>query len=280
MRKLIVNADDFGLNDSATDGIADCFSRGIVTSATLMANAPAFDRAAEFAIQNPELGVGLHFNLTWGSPISAAVDVPALVNSKGGFLGRNEIARRLWFGRVPSEQIMMELNAQLARIRSTGIRPTHIDSHQHIHAFGSVFSVIAEQCENEELPMRVPWVATEKGAGLFRWLRRGLLTGLVSRATNAWRGRVAWNDGLGSLFDVTNLGMPPDDKHYRAILSAAEGDVFELMVHPVSDGSAMSGFTGIGEVSEAEWRYLRTGKLASIAEELGFELSTYRDVRL
>ena len=280
MRKLIVNADDFGMNVSATDGVADCFSRGTVTSTTLMANASAFDRAAKFAIQNPELGVGLHFNLTWGRPVSATVDVPALVDGEGCFIGRNELARRLWFGRVPSEQIAVELNAQLARVRSTGIRPTHIDSHQHIHAFGSVFSVIAKRCENEKLPMRVPWVAAEKGAGISRWLRRGFLNGLVRRATRDWQGRIAWNDGLGSLFDVMNLGMPPDDKHYRAILSAAKGDVFELMVHPVTDSSAMLGFTGIGDVSEAEWRYLRTGKLVSLAEELGFELSTYRDLSL
>jgi len=278
VKRLIVNAADFGLNDAATDGIAACFLQGSVTSTTLMVNAPALARAAQFAIDHPRLGVGLHFNLTWGQPLSSQRDVPALVDVDGQFHGRSELAKRLLLGRVPRTQVETELRAQCKRLEELGIQPTHIDSHQHVHAFPGVFSVVAARCEREGIPMRAPWVAPEPRSPLSRRLRRLALQALVWRATRAWRDKVVWNDGLGSVFDVQDMGMPLTDAHYRRILSGAQGNLFELMVHPVTDASAMAGFTRIGQVSESEYRYLRTGQLIGLAEEMGLVLSTYRDL--
>ena len=278
MKRLIVNADDFGLNDSATDGISECFLQGTVTSTTLMVNAPAAVRAAQFAVDHPQLGVGLHFNLTWGRPLSSQYDVPALVDADGQFYGRSELAKRLLLGKVPRAQVETELRSQLNRLRALGIQPTHIDSHQHVHAFPGVFAVVAACCARDGTPMRAPWVAPEVRPPLLRRLRRLALKALIWRATRAWRGKVAWNDGLGSVFDVQDMGLPLGDAHYERILSGAHGNAFELMVHPVTDASAMAGFTSIGPVSEAEWRYLRTGQLTRLAEEMGFVMSTYRDL--
>jgi predicted glycoside hydrolase/deacetylase ChbG (UPF0249 family) len=278
MRRLIVNADDFGLNDAATDGIAECFLEGTVTSTTLMVNAPAASRAAQFAADHPQLGVGLHFNLTWGQPLSPRQDVPALVDANGQFWNRTVLAKRLLFGKVPRAQVEAELKVQLTRLKELGVQPSHIDSHQHVHAFPDVFHVIAEFCAKKDIPMRTPWVAPEVRPPLLRRLRRFALKTLIWRSTRAWRGKVAWNDGLGSVFDVQDMGMPLSDAHYRRILSGADGNVFELMVHPVTDASAMDGFTRIGQVSEAEWGYLRTGQLSRLAEEMGFVMSSYRDL--
>jgi predicted glycoside hydrolase/deacetylase ChbG (UPF0249 family) len=278
MRRLIVNADDFGLNDAATDGIAECFLQGTVTSTTLMVNAPATGRAAQFAVDHPQLGVGLHFNLTWGRPLSARQDVAALVDANGQFRERTTLEKRLLFGKVPREQVEAELMAQLARFKELGIRPSHIDSHQHVHAFPDVFHVIAEHCASKDIPMRTPWVAPQVRAPLFRRARRLALKTLIRRATRKWQGEVVWNDDFGSVFDVQDMGMPLSDAHYRRILSSAGGDVFELMVHPTTDAGAMAGYTAIGQVSEAEWRYLRTGQLSHLAEEIGFVMCSYRDL--
>jgi predicted glycoside hydrolase/deacetylase ChbG (UPF0249 family) len=278
MRRLIVNADDFGLNDAATDGIAECFLRGTVTSTTLMVNAPAEGRAAQFAVEHPQLGVGLHFNLTWGRPLSARQDVTALVDANGQFWQRNALAKRMLLGKVPQAQVKAELAAQLARFRELGLQPSHIDSHQHVHAFPDVFHVLAEYCASKDIPMRAPWVAPQVRAPLFRRARRLALKTLIRRATRKWQGEVVWNDDFGSVFDVQDMGMPLSDAHYRRILSGAGGSAFELMVHPVTDARAMDGFTRIGQVSEAEWRYLRTGQLSHLAEEMGFVMSSYRDL--
>jgi hypothetical protein len=101
---------------------------------------------------------------------------------------------------------------------------------------------------------------------------------MLARATKRWRGHVRWNDDLGSIFDVGADGAPLQDEIYRHILQRARGQAFELMVHPVTDASAMEGYTRIGRVGEAEWRYLRSGTLASIARETKFRLGNYRDL--
>lgn len=277
-RVLIANADDFGLNDSATDGIIECHVAGSVGSTTLMVNAPGAQRASMLALQHLELGVGLHFNLTWGVPVSPPGEVSALVDGEGRFFDRNALAKRLLLGRIPARQVRTELTAQLARMQDLGLRATHIDSHQHVHGFGMVFDAVASQCEVDSLPMRVPWVPHEKGGSVGRRLRRMLLAQMLGSATKRWRDRVHWNDGMGSVFDLGATGAPVGDDEYRRLLQAAPPGTFELMVHPVTSGEAMEGYTRIGAVAEAEWRYLRTGRLAEVAREVGFRMGTFRDL--
>ena len=279
MRLLIVNADDFGLNDAATDGILDAHAAGAVTSTTMMVNAPGAERAVALARAQPRLAVGLHFNLTWGSPVAPLARVRALVDGSGRFLSRGRLARRLFAGLVPRAQIREELEAQLARFRELGLAPSHIDSHQHVHGFGSVFDAVAACCADQRLPMRVPWVGGGGSGGPARRLRRGVLRSMLARATRRWQGRVRWNDGLGSVFDETDDAARLDDAVYRRILGHAGEGSFELMVHPVTSAAAMEGYTRIGGIAEAEWRWLREGRLPGLAAEAGFGLGSYADLR-
>lgn len=278
MKLLIVNADDFGLVDAANEGIVDAYLAGSVTSTTMMVNAPASERAALLAQRHPGLGVGLHFNLTWGRPLSHPVDVPALLDGNGMFLTREQLARRLLLGRVPAEQLRRELEAQAARLLQLGVNASHVDSHQHVHGFGRVFAVVAAHCASKGIPMRVPWVAHGEGGSMGRRLRRALLANMLSRQVTRWQGKVQWNDGLGSVFDLGTVPGEFQGHHYRRILDMASGQVFELMVHPVNSAEAMKGYTRIGAIGEAEWQYLRTGSLSSLASEAGFRLGSYRDL--
>ncbi|MBI1747516.1 MAG: ChbG/HpnK family deacetylase [Acidobacteria bacterium] len=85
MKKLIVTADDFGLTDVVSHAIIEGYKKGIITSASLMANGAGFESVAAFARQAPKLGVGVHLNLTEGRPVSQAASIPSLVNSQGLF---------------------------------------------------------------------------------------------------------------------------------------------------------------------------------------------------
>lgn len=279
MKLLIVNADDFGLNAAANAGIIECHRAGSVTSTTLMANAPALEEAVALAHAHPQLGVGLHFNLTWGRPVAAPSMVSSLLAADGGFHGRDALGRRALMGRVKADHVACELEAQFQRLRSMGINPTHVDSHQHVHAFAPVFSAVAALCEREHLPMRVPWVAPEDGAGFRRRIRRAVLDSLLSRSTRLWRRKVRWNDAMGSVFDLGVVGGEPlSAGHYRTILQKAPEGVFELMVHPVTSAAAMEGYTRVGAVGEAEYRWLRLGELNDVASAQGFRLGTYREL--
>ncbi|MFC5704219.1 carbohydrate deacetylase [Cohnella faecalis] len=146
---LIVNADDFGLSPGVNRGIAEAFAAGGITSASMMVNMPGFQDAVRLARLNPFLGVGLHFNLTYGKPLSEPRLVPSLVNSSGAYLGIRSAAA--W----TDKDIATELAAQWNRFVSTGLRPTHLDSHHLLHQnIPSVFNVMASWAEREGIPMR------------------------------------------------------------------------------------------------------------------------------
>ena len=90
MRNLIVNADDLGWTDGVNRGIVEAHRRGLVTSATLLANGNAYEGALEAVRQNPQLGVGVHLNLGDGRPVAPADDVRGLLNGKGELDGGTE----------------------------------------------------------------------------------------------------------------------------------------------------------------------------------------------
>lgn len=277
MRTLVVNADDFGLAPAVNEGIIEAFAAGSVTSTTLMVNMPAASEAAALARAHPRLGVGLHFNLTLGRPIEDPSLVPSLVGVEGHFHSRGKLAARLLLGVIKASDIRRELAAQHRAFLALGLQPTHLDSHQHVHGFPAVFDATAELCAREGIPIRMPWLLALNGSrpGLGRRLRQLVLRRMLRRNLRAWTGRVRWNSGLGSLFDLGEIPAQPTMEDYRRLLEAAPPGDFELMVHPVRDANAVRGLTRIGPISEAEWRLLTRPGLAELAATLGFKLGTY-----
>lgn len=143
MKKLIVNADDFGLTAGVNRAIIEGHTRGAITSATLMANMPAFDMAVRLAKDHTSLGVGLHFNITQGRPVAEASRVGSLIDNRGEFWGTSEaIFRRMLAGRLKIEEVVIELRAQIEKALSAGLRLTHVDSHKHTHALPQICEAI------------------------------------------------------------------------------------------------------------------------------------------
>ncbi|RMG21159.1 MAG: ChbG/HpnK family deacetylase [Deltaproteobacteria bacterium] len=143
-RQLIVNADDFGLTPGVSRGIAQAYDRGIVSSASLVANGLGFEAALRIARARPTLGVGLHLNLTEGRPVAGADRVPTLVDGDGSFLGYKTLTLRLLSGRVSKDELRREIGAQIERLERGGLRPTHLDGHRHVHLIPVLFDVVAE----------------------------------------------------------------------------------------------------------------------------------------
>src|SRR5882724_7413997 len=85
VRRLIVNADDFGLSHSVNEAVIRAHRDGILTSASLMVNEAGFDEAVKLAKENPKLGVGLHLTLLQGHSALSSKKIPGLVNSRGEF---------------------------------------------------------------------------------------------------------------------------------------------------------------------------------------------------
>ena len=150
MKKLILNADDFGMTRGVNEGIVRAHREGILTSTTLMANGDAFDDAVERARENPELGVGCHMVLVGGKCVAPRESVASLVDASGTLPDSLPLfVARISSGMIRGEEIERELRAQIAKIRAAGIEPTHLDTHKHTHAHPRVMEVlgkVAKEC--------------------------------------------------------------------------------------------------------------------------------------
>ncbi len=127
---LIVNADDFGLTDGVNRAVEEAHARGILTSTTVLVGAEAAEAVTDVARRCPELGIGLHVNLTHGSPLLDPARVSSLVDADGMLVA--DLRRRSLLARVDARQVFAEVSAQAGRLRALGIEPTHWDSHQGI----------------------------------------------------------------------------------------------------------------------------------------------------
>jgi chitin disaccharide deacetylase len=145
--RLIVNADDFGYTRAVTYGILDAFKKGIVTSTTMMCNSPQIDMAVDIAKQNPELGVGIHLVLTCGKPICD--NVHSLIDDNGNFHNQRDI-----FSYAKEEDIERELTDQIEKFYSTGLTPTHLDSHHNVHGNELVLPIAIRLAGKYGLPLR------------------------------------------------------------------------------------------------------------------------------
>jgi predicted glycoside hydrolase/deacetylase ChbG (UPF0249 family) len=142
---LIINADDFGLAPGINQAVIDLHQAGVVTSTSLMINTPGFNDAVKRVRHVPTLGVGLHFNLSEGSPIAPPNWIPSLVDHKGEFSNNLD-----W----DESDVMTELKAQMHRLQSAGINPTHIDSHGFIQKRMAVYRPMLILARTMNLPMR------------------------------------------------------------------------------------------------------------------------------
>ncbi|UOQ95325.1 chitin disaccharide deacetylase [Halobacillus shinanisalinarum] len=149
MKKLIINADDFGYSRGVNYGIIDAYQYGVLTSTTFMSNMPGADHAASLARQNPELGVGVHLVLTYGRPLLG--NHRTIVDAEGDF-------RKLNFYKgaftIDYGEVYAEWKAQIEKFLSYGLQPTHLDSHHHINSFGEMPQVFMKLAKEYGLPVR------------------------------------------------------------------------------------------------------------------------------
>ena len=147
MRKLIINADDFGLTTGVDRAIIETHTGGVVSSATLMANGAAFDDAVTTARSVPNLSVGCHVVLVDGTPVSPpdAVDTLLAIRSAEPdkfYSSLSAFAARATLGGFDRDQLVMEVTAQIRKIQSAGLQVTHLDSHKHAHVFPEIFAAL------------------------------------------------------------------------------------------------------------------------------------------
>ncbi|MGC5698726.1 ChbG/HpnK family deacetylase [Pseudomonas sp. NFXW11] len=155
-QRVIVNADDFGLDPDYNQLTLRAFARGVISSATLMANMPAFADACRLAREHGLRGrIGLHFNLTHGAPLSPGMGQQRqFCNAQGEFelnLPRSQLSLKP----ATAEAVRQELLAQWRSCLDQGLRPSHIDSHQHVHNLWPIAAIVARFAAEQGVPVRL-----------------------------------------------------------------------------------------------------------------------------
>ncbi len=149
--KLIINADDFGLCESVNSAIIDCYLKGNLTSTTLMVNMPGTQHAVTLAKENSKLGIGLHFCLTEGRPLSKC---DSLVDKNGLFFSRSKLLKKIFLNIIDYGEVKKEFEMQMDTALKFGINITHVDSHQHVHLIPKIFKTILPGLKKRKLPLR------------------------------------------------------------------------------------------------------------------------------
>jgi predicted glycoside hydrolase/deacetylase ChbG (UPF0249 family) len=159
MRRLIVNADDFGLTSGVNRGILEAHKQGIVTSATIMAKSHAFEEATVLARSDTALphtfSVGCHIVLLDGEPVLSPERVPSLVQSKDHGQLRSSLGDFVvcsFRGKLNPVEVEAEATAQLAVVQEAGVQLSHFDTHKHAHMFPAVLRPLLRAARSRGVP--------------------------------------------------------------------------------------------------------------------------------
>lgn len=139
-RYVIINADDLGISRQVNDATFRLIDKGIVTSATIIANAPDTEDACLRAKAFPECSFGVHMNVTQIKPMTSPAKLEQLLDSDGCFV--DEKVRQVSIDSTLADGIFDEFCAQIEKLQSLGIKLSHIDSHHHVHTIPRLFPVL------------------------------------------------------------------------------------------------------------------------------------------
>ncbi len=244
MRRLIINADDFGLTPGVNRAVVELQKAGALSSTTMMAAGGCFSQAAHLAFAQPALAVGCHVVLVDGSPVLRPSDVPSLLGPSesafrptiGSFVG--DLLR----GRIRAQEIEAEAIAQIKRIQSSGITVSHIDSHKHLHMFPRVLAPLLRAARKCNVPcVRNPFepgwsLRATRGSSMLRRTQVYVLRGYRRNFARLVRENgLKTTDGAIGVLATGSL----DATVLRSLLKAMPTGTWELVCHPGYHDSAL-----------------------------------------
>lgn len=236
---IIVNADDLGASEAVNHATFELMQFNVVTSATIIANAPAFEEAVRLARHFPGCSFGAHLNLTVFRPLSASKHLEPILDERG------DLSERL-FNVGASASLLRaleeELILQVERIHAAGVTISHFDSHQHVHMTPRLFPVL------KALQRRFGIRKVRCPVNLLPLGRRAGALGTMKKKV--------YNLGLRGLYHTRSPQVFGEFRDFHARLVAGCLDPFkvmELMVHP---GTTFQPYNDEVALLCSEWLHL------------------------
>jgi len=282
MKKVIVNADDFGLAQGVNEGIIKAHQEGILTSATLMANMPGFDQAVELAGANPELGVGVHLNILRGRPLSLAQKVGSLLSQENRFIPSvSSLLYRMALKKINFDEVEREFRTQVEKVRKAGIHPSHIDSEKHIHLIRPLFRIVLKLAKEYKID-RIRFIQecciSARPGQMFKSI-------FISLSSSSMTKKMT-QEGIRSpdrFYGVCDSGRVTAAKLQQVLQRAREG-VLEIMVHPgfitqeMIELEKQMGSYYINKYREKELNALLDERLPEVIADLGIQLINFNHI--
>ncbi len=272
-RILIANGDDFGLSIEVNEGIERAHRDGILTSTSLMVNAPAFDDAVERARRLPRLGVGLHLALVETPPTLPASEWEGTLEPDGRFpFNPAKVGLRLWLAKGPRAAVLREVQAQLAKFRATGLACTHIDGHMNLQVHPVVREAVLVAAREAGVRwVRAPWddlglTLSLSLAGLpLKLVPAAVLRPLSSRVRRrAAQEGLRTADGVHGVYQSGRL----DERFLCGLFARLGPGIRELYAHPRFGANGPNG----------DLVAFTSPRVREAAERAGFRLAHFGEV--
>jgi len=287
LKRLIVNADDFGVTRGVNRGIIRCHEDGIVTSTTIMANGDAFEDAVGLARARPQLGVGVHVTLVGGRATASRSEIGELADPKGDLPKTlYSLLRKSAAGRITRQHIEREIRSQIERVLAAGIRPTHLDTHKHSHMYPTVMKALTSTAQSYAISkVRMPFEtfgAVLRSMGRMKLATLGRSTLVLSvQANRSHFRRYARAKALHTpdhFFGFAVTGELVRDGVLR-ILRALPDGTSELVCHPgYNDRDLDAQPTRLKRERETEMAALTDTDVKKEIAARGIQLISYREL--
>jgi hopanoid biosynthesis associated protein HpnK len=270
-RRLIVNADDFGLSPSVNAAVIRAHRYGILTTASLMVNEPGFNEAVKLARENPKLGTGLHLTLLMGHSALPPEKLPGLVNPRGEFSNSPVgVGMAYFFKPGLREQLRAEIHAQFEKFHATGLTLDHVNGHLHLHLHPVVFKILMQDADAlriRHLRLTRDCLARSRRMAPGRWFYRvshaAIYEWLSSRAREPLRQRAIKHAQI--TFGLLQDSHVDEDYLLKLLPELPSGDS-ELYSHPSLDKF------------KHELDALVSPRVKQSIEQLGIRLIRYQDL--
>jgi predicted glycoside hydrolase/deacetylase ChbG (UPF0249 family) len=271
--KLIVNADDFARSPGVNRGILEAHKRGIVSTTTAMMNIEGAAQALREAYTlSPNLGFGVHLNITFGKPISPSTEVASLLGSSGSFRDFRELMTAQ--DDLNLIEVEREWRIQIERFLETGIALDHLDSHHHSAFFSkALLNLFLDLALEYDCGVRNPYPKDFEYADLQALYPERIIQFIQEQVRALLEAKsVAHPD----FFLASFFAKRATKAHLIKLLQELTTGTYELMCHPGFVSPELAEGSNYGRFREQELEVLTDPTFETLLKEQNIELHTFR----